>query len=179
MDRAPGAFGRQMTLSFDHGPFRTGRKRWGLRIDDVRTVAVGAICVMLAACNLGEIGDARTGAELAPSLDPLSEVVPDHYRRLADGTFDSLPFLEQWDFVGEVNEIARKRYEARQAAVDAEWRQATVESLGEMESMPPFVAELLTASEREDLLWSLWEENDSLSYPDWPTWYPAYDWGDE
>ena len=167
-----------MTLSFDHGLFRAGARRWSLCAVGVRTVAVGTMCVALAACDYGEIGDARTGAELAPSLDSLQEVAPDHYRRLADGTFDSMPFLEQWDFVGEVIELGRQRYEANQAEIEAAWRQSTVESMDETESTP-LVGEMLVRSERDHLLWLLWEENDTLNNPDWPTWEPLLEWDDE
>lgn len=167
-----------MTLSFDHGPFRAGVGLWLLRIDGVRAVAAGAMCVALAACDYGEIGDARTGAELAPSVGSLREVAPDHYRRLADGTFDSLHFLEQWDFVGQVIEIGRQRYEGNQAEIQAAWRKATVESLDETESTP-IVGEMLVRSERDHLLWLLWEENDTLHNPDWPTWEPLLEWDDE
>ena len=73
------------------------------------TLGIGAICVTLTACDLADIGDAQTAAELAPSLEALREAVPEHHRRLADGTFDSLSILEQWDFVAEVRNTLRKR----------------------------------------------------------------------
>ena len=73
------------------------------------TLGIGAICVTLTACDLADIGDAQTAAELAPSLEALREAVPEHHRRLADGTFDSLSILEQWDFVADVNKILRMR----------------------------------------------------------------------
>ena len=73
------------------------------------TLGIGAICVTLTACDLADIGDAQTAAELAPSLEALREGVSEHHRRLADGTFDSLSILEQWDFVADVNKILRMR----------------------------------------------------------------------
>ncbi len=77
-------------------------------------LGIGSICVMLTGCDLEDIGDARTARELAPSLEALREAVPEHHRRLADGTFDSLSILEQWDFVAEVEQTLRmRRYLAR------------------------------------------------------------------
>ena len=56
-------------------------------MNGVRIFAFGAICLVAAACGFGSIGDAKTGAELAPSLEPLRELAPEHSRRLAGGTF--------------------------------------------------------------------------------------------
>ena len=63
----------------------------------VRTLVFGSICLAVAACGFGSIGDAKTGAELAPSLEPLRDVAPEHYRRLADGTFDTLSLMPKFE----------------------------------------------------------------------------------
>ena len=129
------------------------------------TFALVATCVVLAACGFGSIGDAQNGAELAPSLEPLREVAPEHYRRLADGTFDSLSFLEQWDFVAEVQEIVREQRETNRGEREAAWRQVMVEFLDSIETLSPESAERRLAATREDLLLLLKSENDALAGP--------------
>ena len=124
---------------------------------DVRTF-VFLIC--LAVTGLGSIGDANTGAELAPSLEPLRDVAPEHYGRLADGTFDVLSFMEQRDFVDEVDELFWQWQEARRAGSDAATRQSIIEFQDSIETLEPGVAEQQMAVWRERLLVSLKRADD-------------------
>lgn len=119
---------------------------------------MAAICHVLTACHfpdLPDIGAAKTAAELAPSLGAIREATPENDRRLADGTFDSLSLLEQWDFVAEVQDIAQEQRETRSARFDAAWRQSIVEFWDSVETLPPELAERHLASRREELLLSL------------------------
>ena len=138
-----------------------------------RTFGIGAICVALTACyfpDRPDIGDAKIAAELAPSLDALREAVPEHHRRLADGTFDSLWLLEQWDFVAEIREIVRKQRKAELAESRAAWRQSRVESLDSTKTLSPESAEQLLAFEREMLLRHLKIESDQVAMEDRAGW---------
>ena len=110
-----------------------------------------------------QLFDAQTGADLVPSLQPLHEAAPEHYRRLADGTFDSLSFMEQWDFVAEIREIVREQRETERAQSEEAWRQSMVEFLDSIEVVPPESREQRLASRRAGLLLRLKLENDSLS----------------
>ncbi len=121
----------------------------------VRTLVFGSICLVVAACGFGSIGDAKTGAELAPSLEPLRDVAPEHYRRLADGTFDTLSLIEQRNFVDGIEELVWKRREASRAASDAAIRQSIIEFQDSIETLEPGVAEQQMAVWRERLLMSL------------------------
>ncbi len=124
----------------------------GSRKDVVRIVVFGAICFALTACGFGSIGDAKTGAELAPSVEPLRDVAPEHYRRLADGTFDSLSLVEQREFVLEVEELVWQRRVAESAWFYAAARQSIMEFQDSIETMPPDVAEQHLAVWRQRLL---------------------------
>ena len=121
----------------------------GSRKDVVRIVVFGAICFALAACGFGSIGDAKTGAELAPSVEPLRDVAPEHYRRLADGTFDSLSLVEQREFVLEVEELVWQRRVAESARSFAAARQSIIEIQDSIDTMPPDVAERHRATWRQ------------------------------
>ena len=137
----------------------------------VRTIGTAAICHALTACNFPgrpDIGDARTAAELAPMLEALREATPEHHRRLADGTFDTLSLLEQWDFVVEVREIVRAQRKAEVAESRAARRQFTIEYLDMVEDLPP-EERSLTAG-REALLRFLKTESDQLAMEDWTGW---------
>ena len=132
----------------------------------VRIFGIGAICFSLTACyfpDRPDIGDAKTAAELAPSLEALREAAPEHHRRLADGTFDSMSLLEQWDFVAEVRAIVRKQTEAAS-------RQSAVESLDSTKTLSPESAEQLLAFEREMLLRHLKIESDQVAMEDRAGW---------
>ncbi len=124
-------------------------------MNGVRTFALGAICLAVAACGIGSIGDARTGAELAPSLEPLRDLAPEHYGRLADGTFDALSFMEQRDFVDEIQDLVWQRREAGRAESDAAMRRAAIEFQDSIETLEPDVAEQRLAAWREMILVSL------------------------
>ena len=134
-----------------------------------RTFGSCAICLALVACYplQLDIGDAKTAAELAPSLDALREVAPEHHLRLADGTFDSLSLLEQWDFVAEIRELQDEQWEAERAGFQTERRQRTLEFLDSIEAMPPDSAEESLAIRREILLLELKLESDSLRMENW------------
>lgn len=121
-------------------------------MNDVRTFASGAICLVVAACGFGSIGDAKTGAELAPALEPLRDLAPEHYRRLADGTFDSLSLMGQRDFVDEIEELVGQRREAWQAESAAAMRQSIVEFQESIGTLQPDVAERHLAAWRRNLL---------------------------
>lgn len=124
-------------------------------MNGVRKFAFGVICLTVAACDFGSIGDAKTGAELAPSLEPLRDLAPEHYRRLADGTFDSLSLMEQRTFVDEIEELVRQRREARRAESAAAVRQSIIEFQESIETLQPDVAERYLAAWRKNLLISL------------------------
>lgn len=124
-------------------------------MNGVRTVAFVAICLAVTACGYGSIGDAKTGAELAPSLEPLRELAPEHYYRLADGTFDALSLMEQRDFVDEVEELVWQRREAWSAESSAAVRQSIIEFQDSIATLQPDVAEQQLAAWREMLLVSL------------------------
>ena len=132
-------------------------------MNGVRTLVFGSICLALTACGFGSIGDAKTGAELASSLEPLRDVAPDHYRRLADGTFDALSFMEQQDFVDEVDELVRQRDEARRAESYAAMRQSIIEFQDSIETLEPDVAEQQMAVWREVLLVELKSADSALT----------------
>ena len=131
-------------------------------MNGVRAFAFGAICLAVAACGLGSIGDAKTGAELAPSLEPLRDLAPEHYRRLADGTFDSLSLMEQRNFVDEIEELVWQRREARRAEFAAAVRQSIVEFQESVQTLEPDVAAERLATWREMLLMSLKSADDGL-----------------
>jgi len=134
-----------------------------------RTLGMAAACIALGACfpEQFDIGDAKTGAELAPSLSALREMAPEYHRRVADGTFDSLSLVQQWDFVVEVRELSTGQLEAERAGFRAKERQRTAEFLVSIEAMPPeFAAESL-AFERERLLRELKLQSDSLRMENW------------
>ena len=152
-----------MSWAPHHDASRAGNKRRGRRTGGARSLAVGATCIVMTACGFGSIGDAQTGAELAPSLEPLRDVAPEHHRRLVDGTYDSLSFLEQWDFVAEVQEIVREQRETNRGELEAAWRQSLVELLDSIETLPPESAERRLASSHEHLLLLLKGENDALA----------------
>ena len=124
-------------------------------MNGVRTFAFVAICLAVTACGLGSIGDAKTGAELAPSLEPLRDLAPEHYGRRADGTFDALSFMEQRDFVDEIEELVWQQREARRAESDAAIRQSIIEFQDSIETLEPDVAEQRLAAWREMILVSL------------------------
>lgn len=124
-------------------------------MNGVRTLAFGAICLAVTACGFGSIGDAKTGAELAPSLEPLRDLSPEHYRRLADGRFDALSFVEQRNFVDEVEELVWQRRDAWQAESDAAIRQSIVGFQDSIETLEPDVAEQQMADWREMFLVAL------------------------
>ncbi len=121
-------------------------------MNGARAFAFGAICLAVTACGMGSIGDAKTGAELAPSLEPLRDLAPEHYRRLADGTFDALSFMEQRDFVDEIEELVWQRREARRAESGAAVRQSIIEFQDSIETLEPDVAEQRLAARREMIL---------------------------
>ena len=131
-----------------------------------RTLGTTVACIGLVACypEQLDIGDAKTAAELAPSLNALRERAPEYHRRLADGTFDSLSLVEQWDFTVEINELSTKQLEAVLAAIRAREAQRTAESI---EAMPPEDAEESLAFRREMLLRELKSESDSLRIENW------------
>ena len=155
----------------------------------VRIVAprlgMGVVCALLSACALPDIGDAKTAAELAASLEALPGVAPDHHRRLADGTFDSLSLPEQWDFVDEVEDLVRKRsysnsdsasysagevpewladhnrqIEAEIAESKAALRETMVMHMERLETLPPSSRERILASRREFVLIRLKMQDD-------------------
>ena len=134
-----------------------------------RTVGMAVLCIALVACypEQLDIGDAETGAELAPSLDALREMAPEYHRRLADGTFDSLSLVEQWDFVVEVRGLPTRGREAERADFRAEQRQWTAEFLDSIEAMPPASAEEFLTSRREMLLRELKVKSDFLRMENW------------
>ncbi len=134
-----------------------------------RTFGMAAVCVALGACypEQLDIGDAKTAAELAPSLDALREVAPEYHRRLVDGTFDSLSLVEQWDFVAELHELSTKQSEAERADFRAEQVQWTAEFLDSTEAMLPEFEEESLAMLRERLLRELKLESDSLRMENW------------
>lgn len=129
-------------------------------MDSARTFATGATCVALTAWDFADIDGAETGAKLAPSMEPLDQVMPEHYRRLVDGTFDSLSLVEQLGFVKEVQDIAQEKRETRRMRFNAAWRQSIVEFMDSVETLPPALAARQLASRREELLMSLKLEND-------------------
>lgn len=131
-------------------------------MNGVRTFVVGAICLVVAACGFGSIGDAKTGAELAPSLEPLRELAPEHYRRLADGTFDSLSLVEQRRFVDEIEELAWQRRAAQRAESAAAVRLSIIEFQESIETLQPDVAARHLAVWRKNLLMSLKSVDGSL-----------------
>jgi len=131
-------------------------------MNGVRTLALGAICLVVAACGFGSIGDAKTGAELAPSLEPLRELAPEHYRRLADGTFDSLSLVEQRRFVDAIEELAWQRREAQRAESAAAVRLSIIEFQESIETLEPDVAARHLAVWRKNLLMSLKSVDGSL-----------------
>ena len=131
-------------------------------MDSAWKFATGVICVALTAYGLRDVGGAETGAELASSVEPLRGAVPEHYRRLVDGTFDSLSLMEQLGFVKEVQDILQEQRETRSARFNAAWRQSIVEFLASVEALPPELAERHLASRREELLMSLKLEDDAL-----------------
>lgn len=134
-----------------------------------RTLAVSVASIALVACypEQLDIGDAETGADLAPSLDALRAIAPEYHRRLADGTFDSLSLVEQWDFVVEVRGLPTKHSEARRAETRSRERQWTVEFLDSIEAMPPESAQESLALRREMLLRELKIQSDSLRMENW------------
>lgn len=134
-----------------------------------RTLGMAVVCITLVACYPEEleIGDAETAAELAPSLNALREAAPEYHRRLADGTFDSLSLVEQWDFVVEVRGLSTKRSQAERAEFRAEERQWTAEFVDSIEAMPPEYAEESLALWRERLLRQLKKESDLLRVDNW------------
>ena len=132
-------------------------------MNGVRTLVYGSICLALTACGFGSIGDAKTGTELAPLLEPLRDVAPDHHRRLADGTFDALSFMEQQDFVDEVDELVRQRDEARRAESYAAMRQSIIEFQDSIETLEPGVLEQQMAVWREVLLVELKSADSTLT----------------
>lgn len=160
MDRARAWADGRMPLAFDDDASQEPMPRTPM--DRARTFATGVICVALAAYGLRDVGGAKTGAELASSVEPLRGAVPEHYRRLVDGTFDSLSPMEQWRFVKEVQDILQEQRETRSARFNAAWRQSIVESLASVETLPPELAERHLGSRREELLMSLKLENDAL-----------------
>ena len=121
----------------------------------VRTFAFGVVCLTVTACGFGGIGDAKTGAELAPSVELLRDLAPEHYRRLADGTFDSLSLMEQRNFVDEIEKLVRQRREARRAESAAAVRQSIIEFQESIETLQPDVAERGREAWRRNLLMSL------------------------
>lgn len=129
---------------------------------------MAVVCIVLVACypEQLDIGNAKTAAELAPSLDALREMAPEYHRRLADGTFDSLSLVEQWDFVVELREISTRQHAAERADFRAQQRQWTAEFLDSVEARPELGGDSL-ASRREMLLRELKLESDSLHIVDW------------
>ena len=103
-------------------------------------------------------------------LEALREATPEHHRRLADGTFDTLSLLEQWDFVAEVREIVRAQRKAELAESRAARRQSTVEFLDWIEDFPPESEERSLTVRRETLLRFLKMESDQLAMEDWTGW---------
>lgn len=152
----------RMPLAFNDDASQEPGRTPRTAMDSARTFATGVVCVSLATYGLGTTGGAETGAELAPSVEPLREVVPEHYRRLVDGTFDSLSLVEQWGFVEEVQDILQEQRETRNERFNAAWRQSIVELLDSVETLPPVLAERDLASRREELLRSLKFENEAL-----------------
>ena len=124
-------------------------------MNGLRTFAFAVVSLAVTACGFGSIGDAKTGAELAPSLGPLRDLAPDHYRRLADGTFDALSLMEQRDFVDEIEDLVYQRREAISAESDAWIRQSIIEFQDSIETLEPDVAKQRLAYWRERLLVSL------------------------
>ncbi len=134
-----------------------------------RTLGMAVACMGLVACypEQLDIGDAKTAAELAPSLNALREGVPEYHRRLVDGTFDALSLVEQWDFVVEIHELSTKQREAERADFRAEQKQWAAEFLDSVEAMSPEFAEESLAWRREMLLRELKLESDSLRMENW------------
>lgn len=162
MDRPRAWADGRMPLAFDDGASQESGRTPRTPMDSAWKFATGVSCVALTAYGLSDIGGAETGVELAPSVEPLRDAVPEHYRRLVDGTFDSLSLMEQWGFVEEVQDILQEQRETRSARFNAAWRQSIVESLASVETLPPESAERHLASRREELLMSLKLENDAL-----------------
>ena len=162
MDRTRAWADGRMPLAFDDDASQEPGRTPRTPMDSAWKFATGVICVGLTAYGLRDVGGAKTGAELAPSVEPLREAVPEHYRRLVDGTFDSLSPMEQWGFVKEVQDILQEHRETRDARFNAAWRQSIVESLASVETLPPELAERHLASRREELLMSLKLENDAV-----------------
>ena len=134
-----------------------------------RTFGMAAVCVALGACypEQLDIGDAKTAAELAPSMNALRQGASEYHRRLADGTFDSLSLVEQWDFVGEIHELSTRQHEAARADFRAEQRQWAAEFLDSVETMSPGFAEESLARRREMLLRELKLKSDSIRIENW------------
>lgn len=130
-----------------------------------RTFALLGIWAGLTACY-PELGGAKTGAELAPSLDVLREVAPDHHRRLADGTFDTLSIPEQLDFVAEVQAIGREHRRVEREKSRAARRRLAVEFLDSIETLTPESAEEVLQVNRIWLLEDLKFESDAVAMED-------------
>ena len=130
-----------------------------------RTFALLGICAVLTACD-SELGGAKTGAELAPSLDILREVAPDHHRRLADGTFDTLSIPEQLDFVAEVQAIGREHRRVEREKSRAVRRRLAVEFLDSIKTFTPESAEEVLQANRIWLLEDLKFESDAVAIED-------------
>ena len=135
----------------------------------VRTLWLLAIYVGLTACH-PELGGAKTAAELAPSLDALREVAPEHHRRLTDGTFDTLSIMEQLDFVAEVRTIGREHRRIERAKSRAARRRAAVEFLDSIKSLTPESAEEILQANRMKLLQDLKFESDIVAMEDSLVW---------